>query len=110
MEHRIDAHDEIFALVILTGKVPSDRLVRDGEESLMRTIAALNSGLFADPMDPFVGANRLIARLAGPSAFEAARIDVVAATKEGAEQSDFRFGRRSMIDNPVVRSVGRELS
>ena len=75
----------------------------------MRTIAAFDPGLFAHSLRPFIGANRLIARLSRPSALEAAWIDVFAPTKEGMEKSDLRFRRRSMIDNPVVRDLDREL-
>src|SRR6266446_1136172 len=109
LKHRIDAHDEILALIVLAREVPSDRLVRNREESLVRTIAALDSGLFAYSPYQFVGASRLIARPSGPSAFKSARIDIFAAAKERMEQSNLRFRRRSMID-PVVRSMDRELS
>jgi hypothetical protein len=68
----------------------------------MRTFAALDPGLFAYALDPFVGANRLVARLAGLSAFKAARMDVLAAAKEAAEDCDFRFRRRPMIDDPIM--------
>jgi hypothetical protein len=108
-KHRIDAQDEGLALVILAGEMPSDRLVRNGEESLMPTIAALDPGLFAYALDPFVGANRLVARLAGLSAFKSARMDVLAPTKEAAEDRDFRFRRRPMIDDPIVRRPDCEL-
>jgi hypothetical protein len=36
-------------------------------------------------------------------------MDVCAATKERAEQSNFCFRRRPMIDNPAVGSMEREL-
>src|SRR5260370_825059 len=41
-KHRIDAHNEILSLIVLTGEVPSDRLVRDRKKSLMWTITALD--------------------------------------------------------------------
>jgi hypothetical protein len=61
LQHRIDAHDEIFAGVILAREVPSDRLLRHGKKSLMPTFAAFDSGLFADAPDPLIAASGLIA-------------------------------------------------
>ena len=91
--------------------MPSDRLVRDSEKSLMRTIAALDTGLLADSLNPFIGADRLVARLASPSTFKAAWVDVIAAiAKEGAEQCDLRFRRRSMTNRLVVLNMDCELS
>jgi hypothetical protein len=45
----------------------------------------------------------------GASTFKAAWIDVCAAAKERAEQSNFCFRRRPIIDYPASRSVEREL-
>jgi hypothetical protein len=76
----------------------------------MRTIATLHAGFLTYPPYPFIRAGRLIACLARPSAFKAARIDVFAAAKESAKQGDFRFRRRPMIDHRTGRHVDCELS
>jgi hypothetical protein len=44
-----------------------------------------------------------------PSTFKTTRIDIRAATKESAEQGDFHFRRRPMIDHRVVPNMDREL-
>jgi hypothetical protein len=105
LKHRIDAHDEILALIILTREVPPDCLIGDGEKALMRTIATFDPGFLANTLNPFVAADRLIACLARLSAFKPAWIDVLAPTKESTEQGDFRFRRRPMIDR-VVEPAG----
>src|ERR1700730_17187356 len=42
LQHRIDAHDEILALIVVAGEVPEDCLVRNSEKALTQTIAALD--------------------------------------------------------------------
>src|SRR5258708_54993 len=107
LKHRIDAHDEILALIILTREVPPDCLIGDGEKALMRTIAAFDPGFLANALNPFVAADRLITCLARLSAFKPAWIDVLAPAKESTEQGDFRFRRRPMIDRVVEPAAGR---
>jgi predicted GIY-YIG superfamily endonuclease len=81
-EQRIHASDEGLALIVAAGQVPADHLISDGKESTMRTLRALDAGLFADPAHPLIGARRRIAGLAGLSALESARVDVVTAAEQ----------------------------
>ena len=106
----MDAHDEIATVVIPAGEMPADYLVCNGEKTAAWAFGALDPGLLAEAADPFVGAGRLIAGLAGPSALKAAGIDVVASTKERAEKRDLGLCRRMVIDPTtplVLRHCGR---
>ena len=106
----MDAHDEIATVVIPAGKMPADYLVCNGEKTAAWAFGALDPGLLAEAADPFVGAGRLIAGLAGPSALKAAGIDVVASTKERTEKGDLGLCRRMVIDPTtplVLRHRGR---
>jgi hypothetical protein len=64
--------------MITTGKVPPDYIIGDGQEAAMRAIRALDSRFLADAGDPLVSARGSISGFPGSSAFEAARIDIVA--------------------------------
>ena len=46
-QHRIDAHDEIAAVVVLAGQMPANHFVGYGQKSPVWTLGALDSGLFA---------------------------------------------------------------
>ena len=47
LEHGIDSHDEIATVVILAGKMPADRLIRDRKEAAARAFGALDPGFLA---------------------------------------------------------------
>ena len=81
-EHRIDAHDEVAAVVILAGEVPANDIVGDREKTAVGAVVTLDPGLLADAPDPFIGAGRLIARPAGLAALEAAGMDILPPAKE----------------------------
>ena len=98
LKHRVDAHDEITAGIILAGKMPANHIVGDGKEAAMRAFGALDLGLLAQAPRPLVGTRRLIAGLAGLATLEATRIDIVASTKERAKQGDLGLRRRTMMD------------
>ena len=46
-QHRVDAHDEIAAVVILAGKMPANHVVGDGQKTAVRAIGAFDPGLLA---------------------------------------------------------------
>ncbi len=52
----------------------------------------------ADATHPLIRACRRVPRFARRPAFEALRVDVVAAAKQRLEQSDLCFRRRMMVD------------
>ena len=87
-QHRVDAHREGLARIVRTGQVPADHIVGDRQELPVGTDGAPDSRFLAHTGPPLVGARRGIAGLAGAQALEAARINVLAPPKEGAEQDD----------------------
>jgi hypothetical protein len=90
-EHWVHAHDEITAIVILTAEMPTNYIVRNGQELSVRAFGTFDSGLFTDALNPLVGANWRITGFAGLAALESTRVNVVAASKKRAEESDLRF-------------------
>jgi hypothetical protein len=70
----------------------------------MGTVAAFDAWLLADPANPLVRTGRGIAGLARLAAFESARVDILAASKERAEQRDLLAGRRLLADVHPVHS------
>ena len=72
--------------------MPADDIVGDWQEPLVRAVAALDPGLFAQARDPLVGTRGRVARFTGPSIVEATRVDVVAPAKERAKQPDLGIG------------------
>ena len=56
LEHRVDAHDEVAAGVVLARKMPADHFVGDGQETVMRTGGAFDLGLLAQAPHPLVAA------------------------------------------------------
>ena len=90
LEHRVDPGHERVRRVAVTRQVPPDDVVRDGEELAVWAVAVLHPRLLADPAHPLVSTGRRVSGLAGLSALEAAGVDVVSTTEEGAEQRDLR--------------------
>ena len=52
LKHRIDAHDEIAAVVISAREMPANHFVGDGKEAAMRAVGALDLGLLAQAREP----------------------------------------------------------
>ena len=91
-QHRVDAHDEIMAKIVLTPQMPLNRIVSHGKKTLVGTFATFDSGLFADSLNPFITANWRIACPARLSAFETAWVDIFTPPKQGTEEGDFGLG------------------
>ncbi|MGB6042246.1 MAG: hypothetical protein WBF93_03720, partial [Pirellulales bacterium] len=62
----------------------------------------LDSRLLADPPHPLVPTCGRIPRLAGRSALEATRIDILPPAKERSKERDLRFRRRPMMNDETV--------
>jgi hypothetical protein len=62
-------------------QVPPNDVVGDGKEATMGADRALDTRFLADAAHPLVRARRRVAGLAGPSALESARINVLAPAK-----------------------------
>ena len=77
--------------------MPADYVVSNGKKPLAQAIGALDSGLFANPLYPLVAANGRISSFAGLAALKAARIDILAASKERTEECDLGFRRGEVI-------------
>ena len=103
-KHWIDAHDEIAAMVVLTPQMPPNRIVSYGKKTLVGAFGTFDSGLFADSLDPFIAAHWRIAGPARLAAFEAARVNIFASTKQGTEEGDFGLGG-GMLIHATLRQV-----
>src|SRR5208282_3284309 len=80
-QHRINPHDEIAPRRVVASQMPANRFVSDLIKATIWTLRAFNSGLFADATHPFVRACWGIPGLASLAILEAARIDVLPASK-----------------------------
>ena len=96
-KHWINAHDEITAMVVLTPQMPPNRIVSYGKKTLVGTFGTFDSGFFADSLDPFITTHWRIAGPARLAAFEAARVNIFAPTKQGTEEGDFGLGGGMLI-------------
>jgi hypothetical protein len=97
-QQRIDTGHERLSAGIRAREVPADDLVGQRQKSAVRAVGAFDARLLANAADPFVRARGRIAVLAGPAALEAARIDVLAAAEQRAEQPDIGLHWRVAID------------
>ena len=97
-QQRIDAGHERLAAGIGARQVPAHDLVRQGKKPTVRAFGAFDPGLLAHAADPFVRTGGRIAVLARPAALEPARIDVLAAAEQRAEQPDLGVRWRLAID------------
>jgi len=109
-QHRINAHDETTALVVLTRQMPANHLVGYGKKTLVGAVGTFDPRFeytqgeilrFAqnDSSDEFFRSPTAW-RIAGPaslSAFETARIDIFPSVKQGAEEGDFRVGWGTLV-------------
>ena len=85
--------------------MPANNIVSDGKKSLVGSSRTFDSRFFADSGDPLMGTGgRVAGKSRGPqrrrsalSAFEAARMDVFATVKQGAEEADFCLSGRKLI-------------
>lgn len=91
-KHRRDSGDEVFAMVVLSGKVPADHFIGDREEGAMRAVRALDSGLFADAAHPFVATGGRVTGASDPLVFETPGIEFLASSEQGAEEGDLCCG------------------
>src|SRR5271170_850285 len=80
-KHRVNAHDEIPAILVLTDKMPANHIVGDWQKTAVWALGTFDLRLLTQALDPFIGAGRCIARSAGLTAFETTRIDIVPAAK-----------------------------
>ena len=101
-EHRIDAHDERSALIVLAGQMAADHIICYGQEATMVALDAFDPWFFADARNPFVGAYGCVARPTGLSAHKTARIDVFTPPKQRVKQRDFGSGRRLLVDREML--------
>ena len=101
-QHRIHAGDKIRALIVATGKMPPNHVIRYGQELPMLAGGTFDSRLFTDYPHPFMSTRRRVSRLARSSALKATRVDVVAPAKQRSEEGDLCFRRRSMIDSKAT--------
>ena len=105
-EQRIDTGDEIATApvrpnAVLAAQVALDHLVRDGDEGLVRAVAALDLRLAAYAAHPFVGACRSIARTTRLRVLPSGREDIGATAEQAAEQGNFLRGRGAVGDRRV---------
>jgi hypothetical protein len=78
--------------------MPADHVVGNRQEAAVWTSGAPDLGLLAHAWRPLVATGGLIARLAGSSALEATRIDIVAPTEERTKQGDLGLRRGVVMD------------
>jgi len=86
-----------MAKIVLAPQVPPNRIVSYGKKTLVGAFRTFDPGLFADSLDPFITTYWRIAGPARPAAFEPARVNVFAPTKQGTEEGDFGLGGGTLI-------------
>src|SRR5438034_10044620 len=91
-KHRIDAHHEFPALVVVTAEMPTNYFVGYAKKPLVRTFGALDSRFLANSPDPLIAASSRIASSGCLTAFEALRINILSSMKQRAEESNFGLG------------------
>jgi hypothetical protein len=90
--HRINAHDEITAMVVLTPQMPANHIVIYGKKTLVGTLGTFDPWFFADALDPLIATHWRIASPARLAAFEATRVNIFASMKQRTEEGDFGLG------------------
>ena len=106
-QHGIDAHDKLCAVAVRAGQMATNHGVRDRKESLVMTPGAFDPRLLTDALKPFIGTGRRKSGFARLVVDVAARIDVLAASEEIAEESDLRFGRGAVMDRQALFHIRR---
>jgi hypothetical protein len=91
-KHRINAHDEITAMVVPTPQMPTNYLVRYGKKTLVRAFGTFDPWFFADALHPLITTHRRVAGSASFAAFEATRVNIFPSMKQRPEESDFGLG------------------
>jgi hypothetical protein len=91
-------------MVVLTPKMPPNRVVSYRKKTLVGAFGTFDSGLFADSLNPFITTHRRIAGPARLAAFEAARVNIFTPTKQGTEEGDFGLGGGTLI-HATLRQV-----
>src|SRR5208282_2732043 len=74
--------------------------------TLVGAFGTFDFGFFADPLDPFIPAHWRIAGPARLPAFETARVNIFAPTKQRTEECDFGLGGGTLI-HATVRQVSK---
>ena len=87
-----------------TLQMPLNRIVSYGKKTLVGAFGTFDSGFFADSLDPFITAHWRIAGPARLPAFETARVNIFAPTKQRTEEGDFGLGGGTLI-HATVRQV-----
>jgi hypothetical protein len=88
-KHRINPGHERLAGVVVAGQMPPDRVIRDRQEALVRTLCASDPRFFADPADPLIAACRCIPRLSRLPALETSRVNVFTTRKRERNSAIF---------------------
>jgi len=88
LDHRVDTGHKRLSGVVTAGQVPPNYIVGGGKEAAVRAIRTLDSWFLADAADPLVRTCRGVSGLPCSPALEAARIDLIASSKERTKQRD----------------------
>ena len=83
--------------MIITLQMPPNRIVSYGKKTLVGAFGTFDSGLFADSLGPFISTYWRIAGPARLAAFETARVNIFAPTKQRSEEGDFGFGGGALV-------------
>jgi hypothetical protein len=86
--------------------MPTNDLIRYGQEMLIQTCGALDPGLLAQTRRPFITTSGCISGLTRLAMLEAASIDIVSTAKERAKQRDLGLGRGQVMDKSLVLVSG----
>ncbi len=92
--------------MVVTLQMPLNRIVSYGNITLVGAFGTFDSGLFADSLDPFITTYWRIAGPARLAAFETARVNIFAPTKQGTEEGDLGLGGGTLI-HANVRQVSK---
>jgi hypothetical protein len=87
-KHRVYPDHKLATTVVVTGKVLTNGLVGQWQESPTGAVLAPDRPFVAQNTHPLVGAGGAVTRLAGAEAFETTRIEVVPPPEERPEKGD----------------------
>ena len=102
LKHRINAHDEIPALTISSGKMPSNDFIGDWNKTPVWAIGTPDSRLLTDASNPFVCASWRITGLSSSLALEPDGKNIRSPAKQRPEQLYLSLGRRILGDQSAV--------
>jgi hypothetical protein len=92
--------------MVVALQMPLNRFVSYGKKTLVGAFGTIDFRFFADSPDPFIPAHW---RIPGPTrlpAFETARVNIFAPTKQGAEEGDLGLGG-GMLIHGTMRQVSK---